>query len=65
MKLVKIQDLKCNGTNKNVELHYLLSKPKVDEANYRLQEFNCSNKDNCDYYRQKKCPNSELWKIRI
>ena len=65
MKLVDINQLKCSETNKEIDLHFLISKPKVEYANYTLQNFNCSNQDYCNFYKEKKCPKSNLWKQKI
>lgn len=55
----------CNIVKKNVRLNYELRKPQVEENVWRLQEFHCNNKDNCNYFKERKCPNIDSWKNQI
>lgn len=65
MKSIDINHLQCIETNKNINLHFFISKPQVEEADYRLQKFICSNQDYCDFYKERKCPKTNLWKEKI
>ncbi len=58
-----IKKIRCEEINEIVSLEFDLKKPKGSEnsAN-RLQEFHCSNEDNCKKYKEKDCPYISIWK---